>query len=78
MKRVSFKDRYSVEFQAQAFNLFNHPQFVPGLLSQANPIATSGIDIRNYLIPGNAKFNHPEEVFNSNARTMQLALKFIF
>ena len=39
VKRFNITERQSVEFQAQALNLFNHPQYIPGLL---NDIASNG------------------------------------
>ncbi len=76
MKRLTFGERYNVEFSMQAFNLFNHPQFVPGYL---NDIASySFTNTRAFLGPQNGNFNNVEGAFASNARTLQLGLKFIF
>ena len=33
---------------------------------------------RNFFIPSNKNFNNAKQNFASNARTMQLALKFTF
>lgn len=77
-KRFNFTERMRMEFQAQLYNLFNHPQFVPGSINNINSIGDTSAATVNLLTPGSAVFNHPDQVFNSNARTMQLALKFIF
>jgi len=77
-KRFSITERYRVEFQANAFNLFNHPQFVPGYLNDIGSIGYTGTGVSNYLTPGNSAFNHPELTFASNARTLQLGLKVSF
>jgi hypothetical protein len=76
LKRFSFTEQTKVEFSAQALNVLNHPQFVPGSLNDVASIGYTGS--RSFLQPGNAQFNNPEAVFPSNARALQLALKFIF
>ena len=76
LKRFSFSERAKVEFSAQAFNILNHPQFVPGYI---NDVASIGFTSdRTFLNPGAASFNQIEGIFPSNARTLQLGLKFIF
>jgi hypothetical protein len=75
-KGINLTERYRIEFQAQAFNVFNHAQYMPGTLNNINsPGYTTQI---NYQIPSNPNFNEPSKFFLANARTMQLALKFQF
>ena len=62
---------------AQAFNLFNHPQFVTGKINDVESDGVTGA-ARNYFIPSNAVFNNARQNFSSHPRTMQLALKFLF
>jgi carboxypeptidase family protein len=76
LKRFSFTEQMKMEFSAQALNVLNHPQFVPGSLNDVQSIGYTGS--RSFLTPGSAVFNNPEGVFPSNARALQLALKFIF
>jgi Carboxypeptidase regulatory-like domain len=76
LKRFSLTEQKKIEFSAQALNVLNHPQFVPGSLNDVASIGYTGS--RNFLVPGNAAFNNPETVFPSNARALQLALKFLF
>jgi len=76
LKRFSLTEQKKIEFSAQALNVLNHPQFVPGSLNDVASIGYTGS--RSFLQPGNAEFNNPETVFASNARALQLALKFIF
>jgi len=78
VKRFSLTERYKIEFSANAFNVLNHPQFVPGSLNDIASIGYTGTGVSSYLTPGNAKFNHPEETFASNARSLQLGLKIKF
>jgi hypothetical protein len=83
VKRFTVTERFKIEFQAQAFNLFNHPQYVGGLLNDVAAFSATGT-VRNALIPGNAdgtpnaSFNDPASVLASNARTLQLTLKLFF
>jgi len=76
-KHLKFGERYTFDFLAQAFNMLNHPQFITGLI---NDIRTNGVTgpSRDNFIPNNSVFAQPSKNFPSNARTMQLALKFSF
>jgi hypothetical protein len=83
IKRFNFTERYAVEFQAQAFNVLNHAQFIPGTIDNINsPGYTSSILFQatsnGTSNTPNAGFNQPGKFFLANARSMQLALKFIF
>lgn len=78
MKKLNITERYRMEFALQALNSLNHPQFI---LNSINDIASGGTTsstIQNLLKPANAKFNHPELLLPSNARAIQLYMKFIF
>jgi Carboxypeptidase regulatory-like domain/TonB dependent receptor len=77
LKRFTITERYKVEFQAQAFNVLNHPQYVAGFLNDIAPIGFTGAEV-NVLRPQSVDFNRPQTQFVSNARTMQLALKIFF
>jgi hypothetical protein len=81
LKRINITERQAIEFQAQAINIFNHPQFVPGYISDVQPantnITTAGTTL-NMLIPGNQSFNQPQNAFSSHPRAMTLVFKYIF
>ena len=80
-KRINITERQAIEFHAQAINVFNHPQFVPGYISDvipANTAITTGGATLNMLIPGNSSFNVPRNAFSSHPRGMTLVLKYIF
>ncbi|MGH9644322.1 MAG: hypothetical protein ACRD3Q_18110, partial [Terriglobales bacterium] len=76
VKRVKFSERYQLEFGALAYNLFNHPQFVTGSLNDILSFSNTGS--RAYFEPSQSTFLNPKVHFPSNARTMQLELKFSF
>ena len=78
LKRISVTERYKVEFAAQLFNAFNHPNWVPGVLNQVDSIDRTDQGQRNSLIPDMQNFNSPKATWGSNPRTMQFYLKFIF
>jgi hypothetical protein len=80
LKNFTVRERTKIQFSAQFFNLFNHPQFVPGFINRVdNPgVPNTGGNVFNYQTPGNAIFNNPEAVFSSNPRNIQLALKILF
>ena len=77
LKRFTITERYKIEFQAQFFNVLNHPQWVGGNINEIAPIGFTGFQ-RSILEPQSGSFNQPSQVFPGNARTMQLALKIFF
>ncbi len=78
VKRIAIRERYHLEFQAQALNVFNHPQYVGGYLNDVTSIGYTGNDIRQFLNPASSSFNRPSTVFGSNPRSMIFVAKFIF
>jgi hypothetical protein len=76
IKHFKFGERFGVQFVAQSFNLFNHPQFVTGSINDV--LQFSNTSSRSYFEPSSSIFNNAKQNFPSNARTMQLALKFTF
>jgi len=77
MKRINISEAKRFEFGAQAYNVFNHSQFVGGYLSDVSTYQTNAIS-RNFLIPGNSAFGGYQQFFPSNSRQMQLVARFIF
>jgi hypothetical protein len=77
IKRFNFGESRSIEFQAQAYNVFNHAQYVPGSI---NNVSNPGYSTLNtaYQIASNPAFRQAGTFFKANARTMQLTLKFNF
>ena len=76
VKRIATSERTKLEFQAQAFNVFNHSQFIPGSVNQVNSIGLTGVT--GFVRVNSAAFNDPTQAFSNNARTMQLVAKFLF
>ena len=76
-KHIAVTERYKVDFMLQTFNTFNHPQWVTGSINNVNSIGDVGA-ARNFFIPNAPNFNNAKLTFASNARTLQLALKFTF
>ena len=77
IKRVSFTERYSAEVQVISYNLLNHPQFIPGSINSASlPVSTAGAANFNRL--SSPIYGDPKQTFNSNARQLTVAAKFIF
>jgi hypothetical protein len=79
-KRISFGERYSFEFQAQAFNVLNHAQYVPGNINDIGGTSstTSNTAILDYLTASSPNFNKPYTAYGNHPRTMQLVGKFNF
>ncbi|MBA3439818.1 MAG: carboxypeptidase regulatory-like domain-containing protein [Pyrinomonadaceae bacterium] len=67
-----------IQLRADFFNAFNHAQFTPGSVNSVDPISTTGVSQVNSIFAGNTDFNRPQNVFSSNPRVIQLALRFDF
>ena len=76
IKRFQVGERLRMELSGEAYNLFNHPQFIPGSLDDVGRISTSGSTSYTSVI--NVNFNNPEKAFTSNSRTLQVVAKFFF
>jgi hypothetical protein len=76
-KRLTFHERYSFEFGAQAYNVFNHAQYTPGKINNINLLSNTSTYI-NFQTVDNAFFGQPGKVFLNNARTIQLSAKVFF
>ena len=75
-KRFPIGDSKAVEFRAAFYNALNHPQFTPGSLNSVRAVRSN--ITRNNLIPGHPLFNRPDQVYDSHAREIHLALRFTF
>src|SRR5216683_7118108 len=75
-------DRFCNTTGAQAFNLFNHAQFVGGFLNDVTPFGTAAIS-RAFLVPSSPFFGAYNQgtpqvrFFPSNARQLQLVARFL-
>jgi hypothetical protein len=78
IKRISFTERWGMEFQAQAFNVLNHSQYVPGSLNDIRSFGITSGEATAFVQARNPSFANPKVAFANNARQMQLALKIIF
>jgi hypothetical protein len=77
IKRFNFGESRSFEFQAQAYNLFNHAQYIPGSINNVSNPSTNGLSL-SYQTASSPAFGQAGKFFKANARTMQLTLKFNF
>jgi hypothetical protein len=78
VKRFAFGERVKLEFQAQFLNALNHPQFIAGRLNDVYLDSYNNPNYQTILKPDNVNFNQAENVFSSNPRSIQLALKLKF
>ncbi|MGA3043828.1 MAG: carboxypeptidase regulatory-like domain-containing protein, partial [Bryobacteraceae bacterium] len=67
-----------LQFSARFFNIFNHPQYIGGNVSDVAPVGFTSTAVDQYLRPQTGIFMQPSQAFSSNPRNIQLALKFIF
>ena len=75
-KKFNVTERKSLQFRADFANAFNHPQYTAGYINSIRP--TSQINTNVFLVPSNSAFGKWSNNFPSNARTIQLALRFVF
>ena len=76
-KRLTFREHYSFEFGAQAYNVLNHAQYTPGTINNINQTSNTSTYV-NFQAVDNAFFGQPGKVFTNNGRTMQLSGKLNF
>jgi hypothetical protein len=86
-KNFNVTEKFRIQFAARVFNLFNHPQYVGGFISDVAPAGTAlpGTNnnptttlVHNFLIPTSSIFADPSQAFSSNPRQMSLSMKVIF
>ncbi len=77
IKRFSFGESRSLEFSAQAYNVFNHAQYLAGSIDNVYNGNYSTLNTA-YQVASNPLFTNWGKEFAANARTMQLTLKFNF
>jgi hypothetical protein len=75
-KNFAIRERTRLQFRADFFNAFNHPQYTPGMIDNIRLSDRSGVT--NYLTPGNPLFAQWGQVYSSNPRFIQLGAKLTF
>ena len=76
IKHFRIGERYRLDLAGQAFNLFNHPQYVPGQLSDVRSTNTFNNSSLAYVSVANPLFNDPTYAFSSSPRVLQVTAKF--
>ena len=88
-KNFNITESKKVQFSARFINIFNHPQYIGGYISDvaaaglvSSPTGANlypnSVAIHSFTEPQSGLFNDPAQAFSSNPRQIQLALKFIF
>ncbi|MEO6052314.1 MAG: carboxypeptidase regulatory-like domain-containing protein [Pyrinomonadaceae bacterium] len=77
-KNFRFGEKKVIQFRADFFNAFNHPQYVPGSVNTVDPVSTTGVTQYNTLNPLDPGFLKADRIFSSNPRLIQLAARFNF
>jgi len=78
MKNFRFGETKAIQIRADFFNVFNHPQYVPGSVNSVDPVGTTGLTTLNQVTPLTTDFLNPSAVLSSNPRVIQLAARFNF
>jgi hypothetical protein len=77
-KSFNFTEAKKLQFSARFVNLFNHPQYVGGFISDVAPVQQISTEAHQLLEPQSGIFLQPSQALSSNPRQIQLALKFTF
>ena len=75
---VGKEDRFKLRLEGRFFNVFNHPQYVAGNISDVGSVGFTGTAVHNSLIPSTSLFGDWSQVFSSNPRNIQVSLKLTF
>jgi hypothetical protein len=78
LKRVNITERQALSFQFQATNIFNHAQYVPGVISDIESFGQASSTVRGALLTGSPTFNQWADVFTNHPRQVVLVLKYSF
>lgn len=79
IKRFNVRENVNFEFGANLQNLFNHPQYIAGLINDVQSFGNTTDAARSsFLNPGDPGFLNPRAVFSSNSRTIGLVAKIKF
>jgi uncharacterized protein (UPF0333 family) len=75
LKRFSIGERWKLELAGQAFNLFNHPQYIAGYVNDVGSIGSFTNSALALVNVQNSAFGQPDQVFSSSPRVLQVFLK---
>ena len=76
-KKFTVREGQTLELRGDFSNIFNHPQFTPGYVNSVR-LQNNYTTTRSFLIPGNVDFAAWDRVFNSNSRSLQLVVRYLF
>ena len=77
-KNFAIAENKKIQIGADFFNLFNHPQYVPGSISTVDPIASAAASQYNTIAQGLTNLFVASHVFSSHPRVVQLRFRFTF
>jgi hypothetical protein len=69
-------ERFRIDLGAQAYNLFNHPQFTAGVIDGVQLTNTANSSALAFAQVNNVDFNNPTLPFSSNPRTVKVFARF--
>ena len=80
IKHINF-ERFRLDFEAQAYNLFNHPQFVSVAIDNAVSVNTYNAGALHFVTANASNinaglFNNPTDAFSSSPRILQMVVRF--
>ncbi|PWT79736.1 MAG: TonB-dependent receptor, partial [Acidobacteria bacterium] len=77
-KNFAVTESKKVQIGADFFNVFNHPQYVPGSINTVDPINTAAVSQYNTIAQGLTNLFVPSHVFSCHPRIVQLRFRFTF
>jgi carboxypeptidase family protein len=77
-KNFAVTETKKIQIGADFFNVFNHPQYVPGAVSTVDPITSAAASQYNTIAQGLTNLFVDSHVFSSHPRVIQLRFRFTF
>ena len=77
-KKFRIDEAKYLQLRADFFNVFNHPQYVPGSVNTVDAIGTTGLTTLNQIAPLTSDFLNPSAVLSSNPRVVVVGARFVF
>jgi hypothetical protein len=77
-KNFRFGESKYFQINANFFNAFNHPQYVPGSVNTVEAVGTTGLTTLNQVAPLTGDFLQPGRVLSSHPRVIALGARFNF
>ncbi len=77
-KKFRISESKYFQLRADFYNVFNHPQYVPGSVNTVDAVGTTGLTTLNQIAPLTSDFLNPSAVLSSNPRVVVVGARYVF